>query len=101
MTSRYFQNENGMDMAWLYSHIMNQEPEQVKQTSEDIHRISQEACQLFPDAPEADQEYLQFLSVIASLSCDVYLKKQLIEKLVDSISFPENEAEPKEVKKKR
>lgn len=95
MTSRYFQNEDGNDMSWLYSHIMEQEPFQAKRIGDDIRKLSDEALNIFPDAAEDEQEYLQLLSVIALLSCDVYMKKQLIEKLIDSFAFSENDADTK------
>lgn len=97
MTDRYFQNDGGEDMTWLYNHIMDKEPDQAKRIGEDILKISEEARQIFPDAPESEREYLQILSVIALLSCDVYMKKQLIEKLIDS--FPSYES-TKDTKKK-
>ena len=95
MTRRYFQNEDGTDMSWLYSHIMEQEPLQAKRIGEDIRRLSEDALNIFPDADAGDQEYLQLLSMVALLSCDVYMKKQLIEKLIDSFDFPENETDEK------
>ena len=95
MTRRYFQNEDGTDMSWLYSHIMGQEPLQAKRIGEDIRRLSEDALNIFPDADAGDQEYLQLLSMVALLSCDVYMKKQLIEKLIDSFYFPENETDEK------
>ena len=95
MTRRYFQNEDGTDMSWLYSHIMGQEPLQAKRIGEDIRRLSEDALNIFPDADAGDQEYLQLLSMVALLSCDVYMKKQLIEKLIDSFDFPENETDDK------
>ena len=94
-TRRYFQNEDGTDMSWLYSHIMGQEPLQAKRIGEDIRRLSEDALNIFPDADAGDQEYLQLLSMVALLSCDVYMKKQLIEKLIDSFDFPENETDEK------
>ena len=95
MTRRYFQNEDGTDMSWLYSHIMGQEPLQAKRIGEDIRRLSEDALNIFPDADAGDQEYLQLLSMVALLSCDVYMKKQLIEKLIDSFDFPENDTDEK------
>lgn len=95
MTRRYFQNEDGTDMSWLYSHIMGQEPLQAKRIGEDIRRLSEDALNIFLDADAGDQEYLQLLSMVALLSCDVYMKKQLIEKLIDSFDFPENETDEK------
>lgn len=90
MTDRYFKNEDGADMTWLYSHIMDREPEQSKRIGEDILHLSEDAQKIFADCPEDEQEYLHLLSVISLLSYDVYMKKQLIEKLIDSATFLED-----------
>ena len=39
----------------------------------------------FEDAPEEDKNFLQLFSFICMLSLDVYVKKLLIEKLVDQL----------------
>ena len=51
------------------------------------HAISKET---FADFPEEDQNMLHAFSFICLLSFDVYMKKQLIEKIVDDV-FSENE----------
>ena len=90
INNRYFKNTEGHDMTWLYSRIMNAEPEQSTRIGEDIRQLSESAQKIFQDGPEDEQEYLQLLSVIALLSYDVYIKKQLIEKLIDSFAFPDD-----------
>lgn len=49
----------------------------------------EQAEQTWKDAPEEEQEYLRLFSFICSLSFDVYVKKQLIEKLIDTLPEPE------------
>lgn len=98
MTDRYFKNESGTDMAWLYSHIMDNEPDQAKRIGEDIRHLSKDAQQIFSGCPEDEQEYLQLLSIISLLSYDVYRKKQLIEKLIDSANLPDNDPTSKKKK---
>jgi hypothetical protein len=39
----------------------------------------------FQDAPEDDRYFLQTFSLISILSFDVYVKKQMIEKIIDEI----------------
>ena len=87
LNERYFKNEKGMDMSWLYEHIMNWEPAQSDRISSQIQKLSEDADNIFKDAPPDDQEYLQLISVISLLVYDVYQKKQLIEKLIDSYPF--------------
>ena len=99
MTSSYFKNESGKDIAWLYNQIMDKEPEQSRRVASDIQQLSDQVKDYYTDEPEDEQEYLQLLTIIALLSYDVYQKKQLIEKLIDSYPFPENEHSRKKSKK--
>ena len=99
MTSSYFKNESGKDIAWLYNQIMDKEPEQSRRVASDIQQLSDQVKDYYTDEPEYEQEYLQLLTIIALLSYDVYQKKQLIEKLIDSYPFPENEHSKKKSKK--
>ena len=100
MTERYFKNDSGKDMTWLYNEIMDKEPAQSQRVAEDISQLAENAKSFFNDAPADEQEYLQLLSIIALLSYDVYQKKQLIEKLIDSYPFPEPANLKKEKTKK-
>lgn len=99
MTEHYFQNESGKDISWLYNEIMDKEPEQSRRVASDIKQLSENVKTYFTNEPEEKQEYLQLLSIIALLSYDVYQKKQLIEKLIDSYPFPETEHSKKKSKK--
>ena len=101
MTERYFKNDSGKDMTWLYNEIMAKEPLQSERVATEISQLSEDAKTFFSDAPVEEQEYLQLLSIIALLSYDVYQKKQLIEKLIDSYPFPEPMNAKKEKNKKK
>ena len=90
-------NDSGKDMTWLYNQIMDKEPAQSQHVAEEIQKLSENAKTFFEDEPADEQEYLQLLSIIALLSYDVYQKKQLIEKLIDSYPFPD----PASSKKKK
>ena len=39
----------------------------------------------FEDAPEEDKNFLQLFSFICMLSYDIYIRKQIIEKIVDNL----------------
>ena len=101
MTQRYFKNDSGKDMTWLYNEIMSKEPRQSERVAAEITQLSEDAKTFFSDAPEEEQEYLQLISIIALLSYDVYQKKQLIEKLIDSYPLPEPMHPKKEKSKKK
>ena len=56
--------------------------EKMKQDVIDKYHI---ASDIFPDAAEEDRQFLQTFSFICLLSFDVYVKKQVIEKLIDGL----------------
>ena len=55
----------------------------------------------FEDAPEESREFLRRFAFICTLSFDVYIKKLMIEKMVDELAKvdrPERKNREKEVK---
>ncbi len=61
------------------------EKSQIPDLSKEISAAFARAEESFADAPEEDRHYLQMFSFICSLSFDVYVKKLLIEKLLDEL----------------
>ena len=59
----------------------------------DVIKKFRKAESTFEDAPEEGQEFLKMFSFICLLCFDVYLKKMMIEKMVDNISELENRTE--------
>lgn len=85
ISEKYFQKKDGINVESLYREVFSLEDDQVEHMKEDLiekYRISQKT---FTDAPGEDQEFLHLFSFICLLSFDVYVKKQLIEKLIDSL----------------
>lgn len=62
------------------------EKEQTEQLKANIAETFSAARQTFTDAPEDERERLQIFSFICLLSFDVYMKKQIIEKLIDDMN---------------
>ncbi len=82
----------------IYQEIFSLEKEQMKRLKEDIlkkFRTSMKTFSMYDDQEagqdsqgaqkKSDQEYLQLFSFICSLGFDVYLKKQIMEFLIDQI----------------
>lgn len=85
ITEKYFQDEEGLSLQEIYNEVFSLEKEQIQVMKEDIisrYTISQET---FSQAPEEDQTFLRTFSFICMLSFDVYVKKQIIESLIDQI----------------
>ena len=67
----------------LYKKICKLEKCQMEPFKEELKMHYKKAEELFPDE-EYDDEYTRLFAFICSLSFDVYMKKLLIEKLVDT-----------------
>ncbi len=98
LTDRFFGKEDGFDLTGVYDEVFRWGDAQVEMLKKDVaerYRMSQDS---FAGAPEKDKEFLQYFSFICLLSFDVYVKKQLIEKLIDELAA-KTETEKEEVKK--
>lgn len=85
ITQTYFQAKSGFDMEALYNEVFSLEKTQVDKLKEDILEKYNTSRSTFQELPQTEQEFLQTFSFICLLSFDVYIKKQLIEKLVDQL----------------
>lgn len=99
LTERFFQKEE-FNLGNVYSEVFGLESRHVDLLKEDIVRKFQESKDTFGDAPEEEREFLQLFSVICMLSFDVYVKKLLIEKMVDCFGAATGEGR-KEGKKQK
>ncbi len=86
LADKYFQKEDGLNMEDLYNEVFGMEKEQVEYLKNDLLTKYQTANQSFADADDKDRDFLTLFSFICLLSFDVYMKKQLIESIIDS--FP-------------
>ena len=77
-------------MQSIYETVFSLEKSQVEKMKEDVIKSYQIASDTFQDAPEEEQQFLHIFSFICLLSFDVYVKKQVIEKLIDGL--PRKEA---------
>lgn len=84
IAEKYFHSQGGMDLGAIYQEVFRPEKEQVELLKKDILEMFDTAQKTFADSPEEDRELLQLFSLIGLLGFDVYIKKLLIEKLVDS-----------------
>lgn len=86
LADKYFQKKEGLNMEDLYNEVFGMEKEQVENLKKDLMEKYDTASESFADADEKDREFLTMFSFICLLSFDVYMKKQLIESIIDS--FP-------------
>ena len=84
ITDRYFGTESGFSIKDIYDEIFQMEKEEIASVKEDLLKT-----------PEEDREFLQLFSFICLLSFDVYLKKQMIEHMVDELASLAAPSDPK------
>ena len=70
-------------MSDVYTQVFEYVSNRVEQFPEEVGRILNETENTFIAAPEEDREMLRRFNVICQLSADIYLRKLLIEKLLD------------------
>lgn len=89
ITERYFNTDSSLDITRIYDEVCAHDKERTTILQEDIKAMFQASSETFSDVSGEDKEFLQFFSLICMLSLDVYVKKMLIEKMIDL--FPANE----------
>lgn len=105
ITQTYFgkgdRGESGLDLEAIYDEVFSLQEEQVENLKKDVYRRYKQAEASFSKAPEGQQDFLHKFAFICYLSFDVYVKKLLIEKVIDSIREEEEDKRVKAEKRKK
>ena len=92
LTDKFFNKEELPDLEYIYSEIYNMEKAQIASLSKDVVERTQVAKEAFLDVEnEEDKDFLQLFSLVGLLSFDVYIKKTIIEKMIDSFAEKTND----------
>ena len=86
ITEKYFKGEPGKDMTYVYNEVFGMENRKIDQLIKNLLKDYRFSSATFQDADEEDQEFLKRFSFICLMSFDVYIKKMIIEKMIDDIS---------------
>ncbi len=101
LTEKYFQADKGLGLKEIYEEVFSLEPAEIEALKEDLakkYKLSQET---FGEVPEEEAEFLRQFSFICALSYDVYIKKLLIEKLIDEMHMKNMKSSGKVVKQEK
>lgn len=90
ITEQFFQNDKEFDLQKIYEEVFSMEKEQVEVLKDDVIKKYEKAKATFLDAPDESKEFLQKFSFICLLSFDVYVKKLMIEKILDDFNPGKN-----------
>ena len=94
LTEHYFGKKDGFNMEKVYNEVFRLEEEESQKILKDLGKKYALSHETFADFPEEDQDFLQKFSFICLLSFDVYIKKMIIENVIDEINNEKRAADP-------
>ena len=86
ITEKYFRKEGDFKLEQVYEEVFSLEKGQIEVLKKEIVEEFQRSEQTFADVGDEDRDFLQKFAFICMLSYDVYMKKMIIEKLIDEFA---------------
>lgn len=86
MKDSFFEGKKDLSIQQIYDRIIRHEMGSVNELRDDIRTKAKRAGELFTDVDEEDREYMELFTMVSMLGYDLYLKKFMIEKLIDAYS---------------
>lgn len=92
MTEMFYGEEKSISLEEIYKEIFQVEETVAEELGKDVMNKFHRSTKTFAEVedPEA-REFLNIFSFISMLSFDVYLKKQMIQKIIDDLLKPTQE----------
>lgn len=85
LAEQYFDKDGALHLTDIYEEVFSLEPAEIEVLKKDVAEKYATAQKSFPDAVGEDAEFLRQFSFICMLSYDVYIKKLMIEKIIDNM----------------
>lgn len=102
LTENFFGGKDSLSLEEVYEEIFRMESEQAYAVTKDVVRKYQKSCKSFENVKDAkEKEILQNFALVSMLSFDVYMKKQLIEALIDESNEMSEKKEQNEKPEKK
>ena len=98
LTEKYYQSDRGIDLEDIYSEVFNLEKEHIDILVKDVMKKYTRSKSTFEGAPEEEKDFLSTFSMICMLSFDVYMKKAIIERLIESVNVTHDDEKHKKKK---
>ena len=89
LSEKYFTEEHD-ELDKIYNEIVKMERLQLVDLFKEIPVRAELAGKSFKNVSEGERDYLQLFSFICMLSFDVYVKKQMIEQIIDEMREDKN-----------
>ncbi len=98
ITEKYFGGEGKVKLQEIYEEVFSMEAGEIETLKEDVQKKYALAQETFAGVDEEDAGFLKQFSFICMLSYDVYVKKLIIEKMIDEMR--KNQPVPQKAEKK-
>ena len=85
IADKYFKSQKDLDLTDIYNEVFSMDKGQIESLKKELLERYQISQNTFTDAPEEDQDFLKLFSFICILSFDVYVKKMIIEQMIDKL----------------
>ncbi|KIR02866.1 hypothetical protein P261_01681 [Lachnospiraceae bacterium TWA4] len=85
LSSKYFNDGSVISISEIYNTIKEFEQKEENHLAEENRKKFLEINKFFPDLPDEEREELRLFAYICTLAFDVYVKKQMIEHLIDEL----------------
>ena len=95
ITESFFHGGRDFNLEDIYLEVFSMEERQIQALKEDVIKKFRLAQGTFQEASEEDADFLRKFAFICTLSFDVYVKKLIIEKMIDELSNEKNAPEGK------
>ena len=105
ISDKFFLTDDDATLEDIYTEVESYMASITETVKEDVARKSEAANQsfsneIFNDLSQKDTDYLKLFKLISMLCFDIYLKKQLIESVIDTLEEPLSKAEKEKLAKK-
>ena len=97
ITEKHFKEGSEPKLEDIYSEVLRFQPDIVDLVERDLEKKTELANQTFEDVT-GDAGYLKLFSILCFLSFDIYIKKTLVEAVIDKLSLSEHEKRESEKK---
>ena len=99
LKEKYFSGEEEVELSDLYEEVCRMEKNRIAPLQETVKAAYDRSRETFSGiTDEENKEELQLFAFICNLSFDVYLKKTMIEKIIDGLAEKKAEEEPDKTK---
>ena len=92
LREKYFSGGQFLSLSEVYREVCEIEKSRIEPMKASVQEAYEKSGQAFQSMPEGeDRDELRLFAFLCSLSFDVYLKKMMIEKLIDELASKEKE----------